>query len=149
MKRFKEFSQKWGLHLLSLLSLIVGIIYLFKSFFKPSGIKPYSQQYSVDTVINIIDESFNRFGTFNSDHYPIFPALEALSGSELKQLHKDFGYRFYNSLTGAYKLLDTGGWGGLTERMDLNALYNSEFDENQKSRVKAIYKSKGISFPFI
>ena len=129
--------------------IIISILFLF---LKGKGIDkktPLSDDSSVDSVINLIDDAIGTWGYFNSDHEIIFPSLEKLSDSQIIKLHKDFGYRYHNSITGAYSFIQILEGYAVARRKDLNGILIKEFDENQKSRLKSIYKSKGLKFPLI
>lgn len=112
-------------------------------------IKPKSDNKVVDSAIHILDQSFNSLGTFDSDLNPIFKVLENLTKIELVRLHKDFGYRYYNPLTRRYTALQILQGYGLARPLDLNAIYKSELDSSQLLKLSAIYKSKGLAFPYL
>ena len=92
---------------------------------------------------------FDKYGTFNKDHEPIFKVIKTLSTSEIIRLHKDFGTRLYNPVTRTYKLFSVFGWRGYSQEKGLNALFDSEYDENQLQLLTDIYKEKGLEFPYL
>lgn len=129
----------------------VGLIliiakYFFDNFFNHSRVVKKSSNSTVNSVINLIDNSLDKWGTFNKDHYPIFKALISLSSSEIRLLHKDFGTRAYNPIHRQYGF--SNGF-FLSKHKDLNSLFDSEFDPLQLKKIKSIYSEKGLAFPMI
>ncbi|MDB0599881.1 hypothetical protein PL373_01675 [Tenacibaculum maritimum] len=134
--------------LLGILVIPILIYLLFKWFFKSDDRK--SEDSSVDSVINIIDASIDKIGTFNRDHEPIFEALLNLSKKQIIRLHKDFGYRYYNALLRAYITAPfLGGKYSFSRPYDLHGIFLKEFDDSQISRIKNIYISKGVAYPVV
>jgi len=131
--------------------LLIALIEYLKGLLPDSDapIKPKSEDSEVNNAIDVIDSAFDKFGTFNKDHEPIFEVLNNLNKSKLQRLHKDFGTRLYNPVTRTYKLVSTFGWRGYTQRKGLNALFDSEYDESQIKQLKEIYESKGLIFPYL
>ncbi|WP_422091305.1 hypothetical protein [Tenacibaculum ovolyticum] len=144
---FKKYAFTLGIFIV----LIVVLIEYIKSLL-PDGekeIKPKSKDKVVDSAIFIIDEAFNSVGTFNFHHEPIFEVIKKLSKSQLIRLHEDFGYRYYNSITRKYALVQLIQGYAVARPENLNSLYNSELDEVQIARLSVLYKSKGLVFPYL
>ncbi|TYP98929.1 hypothetical protein C7447_102247 [Tenacibaculum adriaticum] len=136
-----------------IVGFLVFVIYYIHKVFNLSSfsnnVKSYSENNKIDSVISIIDESIGSIGYFNNDHFPIFKAISSLSSVEIIQLHHDFGRRFHNRITGTYKILDTGSWGGFTQSLDLNSILLREFETGQLKELDLIYTNKGLSFPML
>ncbi|WP_407264803.1 hypothetical protein R5N98_10760 [Tenacibaculum maritimum] len=133
--------------LLGILIIPIFVYLLFKWFFKSDDRK--SEDSSVDSVINIIDASIDKLGTFDSDHEPIFEALPKLSKKQIIRLHEDFGYRYYNDLTRSYSFVQILEGYGVARKLDLSSIFLKEFSPSQISDVKSIYLSKGLFFPLV
>lgn len=134
-----------------LLLPVLVLVFIFSkklyNSFSP-GKNQQSANSTVSDVINILDNSFDKFGTFNKDHLPIFEALKKLQKSELQRLHKDFGAKFYNPVTRMYGVTNIGDF-GISSPRDLNAIFDLEFDPGQIEQLKKIYNSKDLQFPYI
>ncbi|MDB0600162.1 hypothetical protein PL373_03140 [Tenacibaculum maritimum] len=140
--------KKNPLYILLGILIIPILIYLFfKSFFKSDDRK--SEDLSVDSVINIIDASINKIGTFDSDHKPIFEVLPKLSKKQIIRLHEDFRYRYYNDLTRSYSFVQILEGYGVARKLDLSSIFFKEFSPSQISDIKSIYLSKGLFFPLV
>ncbi|CAA0215929.1 conserved hypothetical protein [Tenacibaculum maritimum] len=133
--------------LLGILIIPILIYLLFKWVFKSDDRK--SEDSSVDSVINIIDASIDKLGTFDSDHKPIFEVLPKLSKKQIIRLHEDFGYRYYNDLTRSYSFVQILEGYGVARKLDLSSIFFKEFSPSQISDVKSIYLSKGLFFPLV
>lgn len=120
----------------------------FFIFFKSRKQKRRSNDNKVQNLIDLIDNSLSKIGTFNSDHDNLDYPLSQLTRSQIIKLHKDFGYRYYNPIFKMYGLTNIGSF-GISEKKDLNSLFYSELDENQIKRLNDIYKSKNLSFPLL
>ncbi len=132
----------------SVLFLIFALYFYFKGRRSKTD-QPLSNDNEVSEAISFLDSRFDRWGTFNSDHVGIFPLLQKLSKTQIIKLHNDFGFRFYNSVFGKYKLVDTWGWRGFTTKVNLTSLFDKEFGDSQILKLKEIYRSKGLSFPLV
>ncbi|XKW97047.1 hypothetical protein R8G64_00740 [Tenacibaculum maritimum] len=107
--------------LLGILIIPILIYLLFKWVFKSDDRK--SEDSSVDSVINIIDASIDKLGTFDSDHKPIFEVLPKLSKKQIIRLHEDFGYRYYNDLTRSYSFVQILEGYGVARKLDLSSIF--------------------------
>ncbi len=108
-----------------------------------------SSDNSINNVIDVIDATLGAYGTFNSDHKPLFDTLRQLSKYQLIKLHKDFGEVAYSPLTRGYKKITFLGWEGYSERKGLNGIYLAELDPLQLEELGSIYNSKKLSFPLV
>ncbi|CAM1341483.1 hypothetical protein [Tenacibaculum amylolyticum] len=129
--------------------LPLALIWLLIKFFSTSRGKGMSADPIVNNTIDVIDNSIDKFGYFNRDHEPIFSVLEKLNSDQILKLHKDFGTRLHNPVTGQYKFFDTFGWRGYTVERNLVSIFTYEFDTEQLQRITALYMSKGVSFPLV
>ncbi len=143
-KVFSFLLANWQFILL--LPLVFSVLRFFKSSKEPSKVV-YSKNERVNNAIFIIDSCINKFGTFDSDLEPIFEVLNDLNADEIRQLHKDFGVRYYNSLTFMYSSIQFLEGYAFARPLNFSAIIYKEFDNNQINRLKAIYKSKGVHFP--
>jgi hypothetical protein len=150
MRNLKYLKKSFLSKNLILVSIIVFLIYSIwdKIMFFIKGSVNRSNDKQVQSVIDLIDNSLSKFGTFNEDHIILDYPLSQLTKSQLIKLHKDFGYRYYNPLTRMYGITNIGNI-GISESKDLNGLFDSELDVNQINRLNDIYVSKGLSFPLI
>ncbi|MDB0615798.1 hypothetical protein PL372_09640 [Tenacibaculum dicentrarchi] len=148
MKKVNNKTQKNAYLIVGVLILLVLWIksILTSLFGDKDKIKLKSKDKIVDNAINIIDVSIDSFGTFNKDHLPIFEVLQSLTKKQIERLHVDFGMRFYNPLFRTYKIVDTLGYRGYTQSLNLKAIFLAEFDSSQIEILKSIYKSKGLEF---
>ena len=133
---------------IEVVALLLGFYFLSR-IFKKKDEQKRSDDPVIDSAIIKIDSAFNALGTFDSDVLPVLNILKSLTGSQIVKLHEDFGIRYYNSLTGKYKLLDTGSYGGLTQKHNLSSLYVKEFSSAQIEILKKIYFDKGLAYPFV
>ena len=146
----KQFLKQNALLLIGFFMIMAFFFTKIKNLFSFNGVsneKPKSSDALISSVIELIDNSIDSWGTFDSDHEPIFEALKKLSKAQLLKLYSDFGLRYYNPLTRTYKLFDNFGFRGYSQSKDLNSLFISEFSETQIIRLKKIYTSKGLVFP--
>jgi hypothetical protein len=127
---------------------IIAIIFISKiiNFFTP---KEKSKDKSVNDAILSLDTAFDSFGTFDSDHEVIFTTIKGLSSTQIRRLHKDFGTRYHNFITGKYIIFSFLSGFGTSKPINLNGLYDKEFSDNQISKIKTIYNQKGLDFPFV
>ncbi|SNR15804.1 hypothetical protein [Tenacibaculum jejuense] len=132
----------------AVLALIFGLYFYFKGRSSKST-EPKSNDNSVAEAISVIDQSIDKFLFRNKDHEPIFDVVSRLNSSQILKLHKDFGLRYHDSTFGIFSWVPVLDDAIGAETYNLSAILLREFDENQKQRIKAIYKSKGLVFPLV
>lgn len=148
MKKVNNKIQKNACLIVGVLILLVlWIKSILTSFFGDKDkIKPKSKDKIIDNAINVIDVCINAFGSFNSDHLPIFEVLSKLSKRQLVQFEIDFGYRYYNSLYGYYLMVSFLTDIGFSKKYSFKGLIYKEFDSTELALIKRIYKDKGLDF---
>ncbi len=128
------------------LSYLLGGAFVWLLFLRKKQFT-FSDDEKVNSAIGILDSCFNSFGTFDSDLEPIFGVLEKMSLAELLRLHRDFGTRYYNTITRKYSLFSFLEGYAVARPLTLSAIMYQEFDDIQIKRIEDIYSSKGLSFP--
>lgn len=131
----------------SLLGLVFALYFYFKGKWSNGGAK--SSDSVINNAIDTIDSSIDKWYYFNVDHIPIFDVLKVLSKGQIIRLHKDFGVRYHNSVNGRYTIIQLFEGFGAGRKYSLTGILQKEFDSNQLSLLKDIYKSKGLSFPLV
>ncbi|WP_233890478.1 hypothetical protein [Tenacibaculum piscium] len=131
--------------------LIVGVLILLVlwlySFFSMDGKIPHkSRNKIIDNAINTIDVCIDAFGTFNSDHLPIFEVLRKLSKEQIILFERDFGYRYYNPVLNHYLKVSVFRDYFFSKPYSFKGLIYKEFDDTEISIIKDIYKTKGLDF---
>ena len=133
--------------LFSILGVILALYFYFKGKWSNGGFK--SSDSIINNAIDTIDSSIDKWYYFNVDHVPIFDVLKVLSKSQIVRLHKDFGIRYHMTSTGTYSFVQIVDGYGSARPYSLTGILQKEFDSNQLSLLKDIYKSKGLSFPLV
>ncbi|MCD8411768.1 hypothetical protein [Tenacibaculum finnmarkense] len=131
--------------------LIVGVLILLvlwiKSIFSMDDKIPHkSKDKIIDNAINTIDVCIDAFGTFNSDHLPIFEVLRKLSKEQIILFERDFGYRYYNPVLNYYLKVSVFRDYLFSKPYSFKGLIYKEFDDTEISIIKDIYKTKGLDF---
>lgn len=139
-----KFLKNTLLPIVIFISALVAIIKFFKT-----NKNDKSSDSTISSIINVLDTAFDTFGTFDSDLNIVITTLKKLDATQLKRLHKDFGYRLYNGVTGQYKIIEFFNYEGLTNKLDLNGIMSKEFDTKQLDDIRNHYKLQGLSFPLI
>ncbi len=137
----------FGIKLEKALPYLLGGAFLLWLVFKRKTSVNVSDSPAVNNAINILDNAFRKIGTFDYFLEPVFDVLEELTPQELVKLHKDFGIRYYNIITGSYSLISLLEGFAVARPCNLSQIMYKEFDDEQLARVKSIYSSKMLVFP--
>ncbi len=128
--------------------LIIGaIIYFFvdniKSFFNRDANSSTSTDIDVDSSIQLINASFDRFGT---DFSLFLRAFKSLSKIQIDKLFVDFGTRYYNKLTGMYSKFQILEGVFISKKMKLKEIIIEELTDEEFGIFISMLKSKGVTF---
>ena len=105
--------------------------------------KKYSDDAVIDDSIHKLNVAIDRFGT----NVPLInEVFENLNLSKIKRLFKDFGTRYYNSLTGKYQLFSFMEGISYPKPLNLKALLIEELDSKELENLKSILTNKGFKF---
>ncbi len=97
----------------------------------------------VKDSIHKLDSAFNQYGT---DEDLVFSVFKSLDKRRLNLLFKDFGYRYYNDITGKYILFQFLKDNSVSRKLNLKSIIYREMSQSDIDVLKGILSSKGYLF---
>jgi len=128
--------------------ILIGVLLYFfgdkiKSLFNRDSNFSNSNDVDIDSSIQKINASFDRFGT---DFDLFMSAFSDLSKSQIERLFVDFGTRYYNKLTGMYSKIQVLEGFFISKKMKLKEIIIEELTDIQLNEFKTFLKSKNVIF---